>query len=155
MSYQIGSTCQCLQQCDLHSHLLWNAGNGRLLCYKFLLNVVHAFVTGHPFYAQFETRILTFMNGFNLQTSLPLKVFRESVIGFSRNLTFEKSDFSCDVCRKMPEYLLCDGKMTGISIISQLLSFTVVAKSLLYFCLLFCSKPGTYLKSACHDVISR
>ena len=79
--YSVGGQCQCILQACLHSLLLWNAGNGMLFCYKYLINCVHSFVAGHDLHAQFQSRQWTIFNIFGVSTTLQYHTFRRAVVG--------------------------------------------------------------------------
>ena len=108
--------CPCIQEPDTHGSFLQNMGNGKFVCYTFLLLTVLSFAAGNVLSAQWTARSQLLRSSF--RTTLPLTLFIQAVVGFCSNLEFFKSDWKCEECGEgthTPKYLVCDGKVLGIA----------------------------------------
>ena len=73
--------CRCLLQPDTTTHLLWNIGNAHLICFRYLMSLVHSFCNGVNLNQQFDSRNSSFINSLDRITSLTKLELRRSTIG--------------------------------------------------------------------------
>ena len=104
--------CRCVLQPDTHDLLLWNCGNGKVICYTFLHSSVHKMWTGTAMNAIYNSRAAT-LGSLGLQTTLTVKDLTKAITGFIQMLKFSNEDFLCTTCGDTPEYIVCDGKSIG------------------------------------------
>ena len=73
--------CRCVLQPDTHDLLLWNVGNGKLICYTFLHSSVHKMWTGTAMNAIYNSRAAT-LGSLGLQTTLTVQDLTKAITGF-------------------------------------------------------------------------
>ena len=95
-------------QPDTGDYLMWHYGNGKMVCYLFLLKCIIGFVNGSPLNSQFNTRADLFSTVLNVKSTLTYRILNKSFIGLFRNMEFLKEDFGCDDCGETPASIVAD-----------------------------------------------
>ena len=105
--------CLCVQQPDCDKYLVWNMGNGRMICYTMLIDYLHLYRTsGLPINAFYASRSDMFTEC-AIVSDLSYELLRRSICGFFYKLEFPEDTFICPNCKTNPKYLVIDGKGLG------------------------------------------
>ena len=107
------SDCNCVDQADTHTLLLWNLGSGKFVDYLFLHNHLLRMVSsGIAMNAAVLARQSALTNC-GLDSTLSYNQFVRACTGYVHMVNFASNTFLCPNCGTSPKYIVCDGKTDG------------------------------------------